>query len=134
MAPSDPSRPSGGDVAVAREDHGNAVVLAVAGEVDLLTVSHLQQALTRALDDHPATLVVDLSEVEFLASPGLAALVGAYRDAGERTQMRVVAKGSATYRPLHLTGLDEEIPVYRSWEDALAPAGNVQPKSEPPMS
>jgi anti-sigma B factor antagonist len=114
-----PPVPSSGQVAVTTEEHGPAVVLAIAGEVDLLTAPQLQDALTHALNSRPAVLVVDLSQVEFLASPGLAALVGAYRDAGEHTALRVVAENSATFRPLHLTGLDEEISVFRSREEAL---------------
>lgn len=102
------------------EEHGPAVVLVVAGEVDLLTAPQLQEALTRALDSRPTVLLVDLSQVEFLASPGLAALVAAYRDAGKHTELRVVAENSATFRPLHLTGLDEEISVFRSRDEALA--------------
>ncbi len=109
-------------------------MLAVAGEVDLLTAPDLQRELTQALEDHPETLVVDLSKVEFLASPGLAALVGAHQAARESTELRLVAEGSATYRPLQLTGLDEEIPVYRSCAEALSPDGRQTAESEPPTS
>jgi anti-sigma B factor antagonist len=133
MVSSDPSLPSGSQLAVAREDHGNSIVLAVAGEVDLLTAPDLRRELTQALDDHPETLVVDLSKVEFLASPGLAALVGAHQRARDGTQLRLVAEGSATFRPLQLTGLDEEIPVYRSCAEALSPGGHID-ESEPPTS
>lgn len=121
MVASDPSLPAGSQLTVAREDRGSSIVLAVAGEVDLLTAPDLRHELARALDDRPATLVVDLSDVEFLASPGLAALVGAHQKASEGTQLRLVAEGNATFRPLQLTGLDEEIPVYRSRADALSP-------------
>lgn len=105
---------------VAVEEHGQAVVLAVAGEVDLLTAPQLQEALTLALENRPKTLVVDLSKVEFMGSAGLAALVGAHQSAGEHTRLRVVAATTATLRPLQVTDLDKEINVYPSREDALA--------------
>lgn len=107
-------------VTVAVEEHGQVVVLVVAGEVDLLTVPQFQEALTLALENRPETLVVDLSKVEFMGSAGLAALVGAYQSAGEHTRLRVVAASTAILRPLQLTGLDKEINVYPSREDAFA--------------
>jgi anti-sigma B factor antagonist len=115
-----PLSPGGQVVSVAVEEYEQAVVLDVAGEVDLLTASRLHDALTQALDRHPAALVVDLTKVEFLASAGLNVLISAHQQAGERTHFRVVATGSATYRPLQLTGLDHTISVYYSRDDALA--------------
>lgn len=74
-APEPSARLRSQSVTVAVEAHGQAVVLVVAGEIDLLTAPQFQEALTRALEDRPETLVVDLSKVEFMGSAGLAALV-----------------------------------------------------------
>lgn len=126
MVPSDPvpqpEPPDNQAMTLAVEERDSAVVLAVAGEVDLLTAPRFEDAVTRALNERPETLVVDLSKVEFLASAGLSVLVAAHHAAGEHTQLRVVTEGSATVRPMQLTGLDQQIPVYRSLEDALAAA------------
>ncbi|HYQ69673.1 STAS domain-containing protein [Actinophytocola sp.] len=97
---------------------GEAVVLVVAGEVDLLTAPEVESAMLRALDQRPDVLVVDLLRVTFLASAGLAALMKAH-DAAATTRLRVVAAGSATLRPLEITGLTAPLAVFATREEAL---------------
>jgi anti-anti-sigma factor len=62
-----------------RRDRGYAIV-AVAGEVDIATVTRLRERLFE-LAASGRTLVVDLDQVSFIDSAGLAALVGAARRA-----------------------------------------------------
>src|SRR5439155_10581470 len=58
-----------------RREQGYAIV-AVAGEVDIATVTRLRERLFE-LAASGRTLVVDLDQVSFIDSAGLAALVGA---------------------------------------------------------
>lgn len=102
------------------EARGSAVVLPVAGDIDMLTAPQFEEALASALRDQPEVLVVDLDKVEFFTSAGLTAMVGAFQQAGDRTALRVVATNSATVRPLQVTALDRKIPVYASREQAVA--------------
>ncbi|WP_243769841.1 STAS domain-containing protein [Amycolatopsis acidicola] len=111
---------SGQIVQVTVEKHGEAAVLAVSGDIDMVTAPEFEKALMAALRDRPERLVVDLSGVDFLGSAGLTALVAAHQEAGERTSLRVVAESNATARPLQLTGLDQEITVCRNRPEALA--------------
>jgi anti-anti-sigma factor len=53
------------------------VVLRVAGEIDLLTVPVLEQALDAAVDQRPGDLVVDLAGVGFCCVQGFALLANA---------------------------------------------------------
>ncbi|MEU4521519.1 STAS domain-containing protein [Amycolatopsis sp. NPDC024027] len=99
---------------------GGAVVLAVAGEIDLLSAPVLGDGVTTALADAPELLVIDLSEVSFLASIGITALLEARREAGPRTRVRVVApEGGVVNRTLRLTGLHEALAVATTRDDAL---------------
>jgi anti-sigma B factor antagonist len=59
-------------------------VLAVSGEVDLATADELFEAGTKALSADCATLRIDLAEVTFLDSTGLAALIKIHNQAGHR--------------------------------------------------
>ncbi|WP_246127966.1 STAS domain-containing protein [Amycolatopsis rhizosphaerae] len=111
--------PNGQAVHVTTETQGAAVVLVVSGDIDMVTAPEFEKALLAALRDRPEVLVVDLSAVEFLGSAGLTALVTARQEAGSDTTLRVVAESSTTARPLQLTGLDQEIPLYRTREEAL---------------
>lgn len=62
-------RPSGaGSVDVGTKHHGNCVVLHVSGELDLLTAPTLTDAITDVMCEEPTVLVIDQSEVGFLAA------------------------------------------------------------------
>ena len=99
-----------------------AIVVVVAGEVDLLTVDRLRGAVDAALVYAAARpVVVDLTAVTYLGSHGLAALAGAASMAqGRREPLRlVVDHARAVIRPLQLGGLDEVLALYHSVEQAL---------------
>jgi anti-sigma B factor antagonist len=107
-------------VTVHRPD-GGAEVLEVTGEVDLLSVEVLDDALVAAVAREPALLVIDLTGVSFLASVGMTVLLKAHRDAGSGTKLRVVAPGRSTVgRALELTGLTEALAVAGTRADALS--------------
>jgi anti-sigma B factor antagonist len=101
---------------------GEAAVLEVAGEIDMLTAPRLDDAVRRMLGDGPRLLVIDLLMVSFFGSSGLTTLIEAQQLAGERTSMRVVADGAVVLRPLQLTGLDQQFAVYSTREVALTAA------------
>ncbi|HET6502477.1 MAG TPA: STAS domain-containing protein [Amycolatopsis sp.] len=105
-------------VTVEQRESG-AIVLHVSGEIDLVTAPHLEESVTRALGERPKVLVIDLTEVGFLASAGMSVLVAAHNQAGEHTDMRLVASGSATFRPMELTGLTQALAIYPTLRDAL---------------
>lgn len=94
------------------EQDDSAVVLAVTGEVDMLTAPRFEQALYDAVARRPLVLVIDLLGVSFFASAGLAILVKVDEKTVPPTQLRVVARGAATLRPLQLTGLVRTLAVY----------------------
>ena len=81
-------------------------IVAVAGEVDIATVTRLRERLFE-LAASGRTLVVDLDQVGFIDSAGLAALVGAARRAAARgTSLQVVCARAQTRQLFRLTGLD----------------------------
>ncbi|MEV6876690.1 STAS domain-containing protein [Amycolatopsis sp. NPDC051128] len=100
---------------------GDAVLLAVSGEVDLLSAPVLEAEVAAALAATPKLLVIDLTEVSFLASIGITALLNARRAAGAGTGVRVVApEDGVVARTLRLTGLHETLAVVATRADALA--------------
>jgi anti-anti-sigma factor len=113
-----PARPGLAALEVAVHTQGAAVIAEVRGEVDMGTAEALEERLLAELSAAPAILVVDLTEVTFLASAGLAVLVRCHQQAGP-TSLRVVA-GPTTVRPIELTGLDRELAVFPTREAALA--------------
>ena len=108
------------ELAVRSEVHGNAVVLRLDGDLDLVTAPMVNKSIKAALEQSPPVLVVDLSGVEFMASAGLAELVAGHQLAGPRTAFRVVAPNRATSRPLEMVGLTTVFGVFPTLDEALA--------------
>jgi anti-sigma B factor antagonist len=110
------------------DDDGCGPVLVAHGEVDACTAPRLGNVLDRTLSEHPSRVLLDLSDVSFMDSTGLPALLTANRVAGTDTIFAVVATG-APARPLRLTGLDAVIPVYpyRTMAMACTTAAVTQP-------
>ncbi|MDT5137467.1 MAG: anti-sigma factor antagonist [Mycobacterium sp.] len=103
-------------------DHDGVVVLSIGGEIDLVTAPALEEAIGGVVVDNPAALIIDLSGVEFLGSVGLKILAATYEKLGDKAEFGVVARGPATRRPIHLTGLDKTFPLYPTLDDAVTGA------------
>ncbi|MFB1298943.1 STAS domain-containing protein [Mycobacterium sp. pW049] len=95
-------------------------VVAVAGVVDMLTSPELETAIDTALQQKPGAVVIDFTDVEFLASAGMGVLVAAHDKAGSEVEISVVADGPATSRPLKLVGIADIVKLYPSLDEALA--------------
>ena len=114
------ARTAPGGFSVRTEDLGAATVLSVSGEVDMATAPDLEESIKDALERGSEVLVVDLSGVSFLASAGMSVLIGGNQLAGERTDFRLVATGSATLRPMELTGIADTFSIHATRDQALS--------------
>ena len=96
------------------------VVLSVCDAVDMLSAAQLTEAIRDALAKAPAGLIVDLTEVEFLASIGMSVLLAAQQEADAiSARFAIVAEGAATSRPIKLLGLDDILALYPTLDDAM---------------
>lgn len=94
-------------------------VLSVRGEVDSLTMPQLEVGVTELLALPSAGHVIDLSQVSFLASGGLAVLIRAAQlteELGHR--LRLVVTTRAVRRPLQLTGSDQLFDLFENLDTA----------------
>ncbi|MGB9302128.1 MAG: STAS domain-containing protein [Mycobacterium sp.] len=105
---------------VQNHEADGAVVIAVSGDVDMVTAPRLAEAIDAAIATRPAALIVDLSKVQFLASAGMTVLVTAQDQVVPPTRFAVVADGPATSRPIKLMGIDSTFALYRTRDTALA--------------
>jgi anti-anti-sigma factor len=99
---------------------GRVAVVSVSGEIDMLTAPQLEQGIRSALAQEPAGLVVDFTNVEFLASAGMGVLVAVHDEVAPDVRFCVVAEGPATSRPLKLVGIADLIKLYATREEALS--------------
>lgn len=103
---------------------GAAVVVQLVGEIDLMSLEPMREALTAALADAtaPEPIVLDLTGVGFLASAGLAELQTLHdRAAAQHTPLRIVATGRAVLRPLEVTGMARTLDLRPDIASALTP-------------
>ena len=102
-------------------DGGKTQLFALHGSLDIATSPGLRAALLEVAEDPGHQIVVDLSQLEFLDSTGLGALIGAHKRAGEKGgSLRLVAQEGQILRLLRITGLLDVLAVYPTIDDALA--------------
>ena len=96
-----------------RSDAG-ARALAIAGELDMANASTLAkelEGLEESSGEEPVT--IDMSELEFIDSTGIAVLVAAHRRAnsGGETRLRFIrSRAIGVQRVMDVTGLEKELP------------------------
>lgn len=97
------------DAHLSEPEHGRLDV-GLSGEIDLSTVTELEERLKDSLDENPRLLVLDLREVTFLDSSGLRLLLRLderQKDAGGR--LVLVQGGRRVARVFELTGAGERL-------------------------
>jgi anti-sigma B factor antagonist len=104
-------------------DGRSVVVVAVTGEIDIMTGPVLAQGLTEAIDQPRADVVMlDFSGVVFFGSPGIAALVTAHDTAFEKGVVLrlVVEPSSSMFRVLEMMGMTRLLAIHPTLSAALA--------------
>lgn len=100
-------------------DHG--AILAVSGELDMLTVPRMRDALNRVIEGGARSVVLDLSDVSFIDSVSLAAIVNARRRLGDGGRVGVVIEeGSYAMLIFEIGGLDAVVELFHTRESAVA--------------
>ena len=77
----------------------------VAGELDVETAPQLRECIAKATSHVPAAICLDLAELEFIDSTGLAVLVGAARELPAGS-LRVLNLRDPVRRVFEVTGVD----------------------------
>jgi anti-sigma B factor antagonist len=103
-----------------KENHGEALLFKLRGSLDIATSPTVRAALTDATEHDNKEIIVDLTQLEFLDSTGLGALIGAHRRAAQQGgSLRLIVHEGAISRLLNITGLIRVLAVYHDLEDAL---------------
>jgi anti-sigma B factor antagonist len=110
-----------GPLEVTLTEHAHEVHVSLRGEFDISTAPRVEETLRRVETDEPATVVIDLSGLDFMDSTGLRTLVNADQRARQAGRRLALVRGSEmVQRVLRLTRLDERFEIL---EDPAAPAG-----------
>lgn len=112
------------------EDHPqpDTVVVTVYGDLDLHSADQLGDLLVGVVDRGTSLVVVDLSDVEFVDSQGLGALMrGTRRFGAGKDRFRLVVPAPEIRRVFEITALDRVFPLDATREQALAGAMEGRP-------
>jgi anti-sigma B factor antagonist len=102
-----------GMLSVRVSDAGPDVTVAAAGEMDMANAGTLAAELERVEAEGAESITIDISELEFIDSTGIAILVAAHqRLNADATRLRIVpSRASGVQRVMEVTGLAKELPL-----------------------
>lgn len=113
------------EATAAQLDDGVRVV-AVRGELDLSTATDLEGPLEDAVSSGDASVLIDLSECEFIDSTGIALIVRTWQrldvsaDGDGSGRVVISSANEQVRRVLEITGIELSIPIHSTRDQALA--------------
>ena len=122
--PEQPQDICDGTLTVRSSKDGDTLLVSLCGELDLANSDTAEAALTGALKTGEQ-VIVDMSELEFIDSTGIALLVAALRGDGVAGRLRFIpSRFSAVSRVLQVTGIEERLPLADSSPDGMPEASS----------
>ena len=107
-------------VTIRRSEQPPWTVLSVGGDLDVVGAPDMRQAVVTAVAEGSRLLALDLSEVDFVDSFGLGAVVGALKRVRQRGgDLALVCPSSRIRRVFEICDLDRILALYDS-TDALS--------------
>jgi anti-anti-sigma factor len=102
-----------GTLVVRTAKEGDTHVISLCGELDLANAGTAETALETSLADNVTQVVIDMRELEFIDSTGIALLVAALgNNHSDEEKVRFIPSAApAVTRVLELTGLSERLPL-----------------------
>ncbi|MHC4658098.1 MAG: STAS domain-containing protein [Planctomycetota bacterium] len=109
------------DVVKGVKYEGRAVVLELRGEIDMKCSAGVKGKFRELFRDKPAVLVVDMTEVEFMDSSGLATLVGALKWCRlNGSEFRLAGLAQSVRSIFEICRLETIFQIYDSQAEALS--------------
>ena len=103
---------------------GKVGLVALEGEIDFSVLSDVRKAIDEASVSNPSWLLVDLSEVSFIASDGLGVLIEAHRKADDDgRKLDLIHPQPHIFGMLRKTQLTKLFQVYENVDQALEGRG-----------
>jgi anti-sigma B factor antagonist len=101
-----------GTLVVRTAKEGDTHVISLCGELDLANAGTAETALEASLAVDASRVVVDMRELEFIDSTGIALLVATLGNNDSEDKVRFIPSAApAVTRVLELTGLSERLPL-----------------------
>jgi anti-anti-sigma factor len=101
--------------------------ISVRGELDLSTAPELEGPLDQALENGEGSVLIDLTQCEFIDSTGIALIVRAWQrlqSGGNGRALVLCSQNDQVRRVLEITGLELSIPVHTTRDEAMTALSN----------
>ncbi len=109
------------DLQINVRKHEEIPVIELSGEVDAYTSARFREIMLDIIDSDGANLVINMTDVEYIDSSGLGALVGGLKRVSERDgKIVIVCDKPQVKKVFEITGLEKVFPIYDSVEDAVS--------------
>ena len=103
------------------EKQGNAMVVSVKGQIDAVVASELEKQMGDLIDQNETNLVADLSELDYISSAGLRALlITAKKLKSQEGQLVLASAKPEVMKVFQISGFTAILTICDSVESALA--------------
>jgi anti-sigma B factor antagonist len=133
MVPKNERGMGSGMLEVRRARDGGRRIVCLCGELDLSNAEQAEREIEAALAGDGSEVVIDMRELSFIDSTGIALLVGAMRREDAASRLRFVPSPfQSVRRVIQITGLEQRMPTL----DGPAPGyprGHLESTGEGPL-
>ncbi|WP_299548981.1 STAS domain-containing protein [uncultured Tateyamaria sp.] len=103
-----------------RSENSLQVVSVHDSRIDAAVAIEFKEAMRSATDNGDDTVVLDLSEVQFIDSSGLGAIVAAMKQMGQSRKLALAGLTPTVEKVFRLTRMDSVFPVFPTLDGAIA--------------
>lgn len=103
-----------------RSEDSLQVVSVHDSRIDAAVAIEFKEAMRSATDGGDDTVVLDLSEVQFIDSSGLGAIVAAMKQMGQSRKLALAGLTPTVEKVFRLTRMDSVFPVFPTLDGAIA--------------
>jgi anti-sigma B factor antagonist len=109
------------ELRVTTQTQAGVTTIALCGELDSYSAPRLTDLLALAMAGPEPSVLIDLTEVEYIDSTGLGVLVAALKQSTDKSgSLALVKPTEAVGRVLHITGLDKVFVIHEDNDAALS--------------
>lgn len=102
-----------------RSEHDLQIVSVQDSRIDAAVAIEFKDAMRSATDGGSDTVVLDLSQVQFIDSSGLGAIVAAMKQMGQSRKLALAGLTPTVEKVFRLTRMDSVFSVFSTLEEAL---------------
>ena len=105
---------------ISEEKVGSVLVISVSGRVEMFTSPRLKETILSHINKGEYHLLFDLSELDYISSPGLGVLLYTAKTLQDKKGKMVLCSLKAhIHEVFKICGFEKVLPIYKTREEAL---------------